>query len=80
MHATIIVRIDGAGASRALLEHFTGLNSRRRRVYYTVGWAMRSAVETVITQLSETTWSEAIDSGGEIQHGYQEAHAKVSFG
>jgi hypothetical protein len=43
----VLVRIDGAGASRALLEHFEGLNTRRRRVYYTVGWAMRAAEETV---------------------------------
>ncbi|MCD0443336.1 transposase [Glycomyces sp. A-F 0318] len=66
----ILVRIDGAGASRALLEHFTGLNRRRQRLYYTVGWAMRSAEETAIAQLPETAWVEAISSDGEVQHGY----------
>lgn len=66
----IIVRIDGAGASHALLEHFTALNSRWRRVYYTVGWAMRSAEEAAIGALPETAWSEAVGTDGSVQHGY----------
>jgi hypothetical protein len=66
----VLVRIDGAGASRALLEHFAGLNTRWRRAYYTVGWAMRSAEETAIASLPESAWTEAVRTDGDVQHGY----------
>lgn len=66
----VLVRLDGAGASRALLEHFEALNTRWRRVYYTVGWAMRPAEETAIGALPESAWTEAVRTDGEVQHGY----------
>lgn len=66
----IIVRIDGAGATHALLEHFTALNTRWRRVYYTVGWKMTGADEAAIGALPETAWTEAVTTTGEVQHGY----------
>jgi len=66
----VLVRIDGAGASRALLEHFPGLNTRWRRVYYTVGWTMRTAEEAAIACLPETAWCEAVRTDGTVQHGY----------
>ncbi len=66
----VLVRIDGAGASKALLDHFEALNTRWRRVYYTVGWSMRAAEEAAIGALPETAWTEAVTTGGEVQHGY----------
>lgn len=66
----IIVRIDGAGATHALLEHFTALNTRWRRVYYTVGWAIRAAEEAAIAALPEAAWTEAVRTDGDVQHGY----------
>jgi hypothetical protein len=69
----ILVRIDGAGASHALLEHFHSLCTARRQVYYTVGWKMTPADETAIASLPEAAWSEAARTDGEVQHGYQVA-------
>lgn len=73
MRRKIIVRIDGAGASHALLEHFHSLCTRWRRVYYTVGWKMTPADEAAIAGLPPTAWTEAVTCGGEVQHGYQVA-------
>ncbi|WP_460546003.1 transposase, partial [Glycomyces halotolerans] len=57
-------------ASHALLEHFSSLNTRWRRVYYTVGWAMRATEEAAIASLPETAWTEAVHTDGDLQHGY----------
>lgn len=69
----VLVRIDGAGASHALLEHFHSLCTTWRRVYYTVGWKMTSVDEAAIASLPEIAWTEAVTTGGEVQHGYQVA-------
>ena len=66
----VLVRIDGAGASHALLEHFHSLCTAWRRVFYTVGWKMTGADETAIAALPETAWTEAVTTAGEVQHGY----------
>jgi hypothetical protein len=69
----VLVRIDGAGASHALLEHFHSLCTTWRRVFYTVGWKMTPADEIAIGALPASAWSEAVTTGSEVQHGYQVA-------
>jgi hypothetical protein len=69
----VLVRIDGAGASHALLDHFQSLCTTRRQVAYTVGWKMTPADETAIGALPEAAWTEAVTTSGEVQHGYQVA-------
>jgi hypothetical protein len=66
----VIVRIDGAGASHALLEHFHSLCTAWRTVCYTVGWKMTPSDERAIAGLPEIAWTEAVTTGGEVQHGY----------
>lgn len=52
--AKLLIRIDGAGATHDLLTHLQELNTRRRTVYYTVGWAITDADETAIAALPRT--------------------------
>jgi hypothetical protein len=49
--AKLLIRIDGAGATHDPLRHLEGLNTTRRRVYYTVGWVITEADETAIAAL-----------------------------
>lgn len=74
----VIVRIDGAGATHPLLEHFTVLNTRWRQVYYTVGWKMTCADEDAIAALPLAAWSKAVTTAGDIQHGYWIAELTVT--
>ncbi len=69
----IMVRIDGAGATHALIEHLEALNTGVRRLVYTVGWAITSADEAAIGALSETVWSVAVATDGAATPGYEVA-------
>ncbi|WP_223830580.1 transposase [Nocardiopsis quinghaiensis] len=71
--AKVLVRIDGAGATHALLEHLQGLNTTRRTVRYTVGWAITSADEEAIAALPETIWHAAVHQDGTADSQYQVA-------
>ena len=66
----ILVRIDGAGATHALLDHLEALNTRVRRVVYTVGWKITAADEAAIAHLPEQAWTIAATQAGEAKPGY----------
>ena len=58
----LLVTTDGAGASRALIEHLTTLNTvvahrrRGRRVEYSIGWALDARTVAAIGELPEGNW------------------------
>ncbi|WP_223186811.1 transposase [Streptomyces sp. CBMA29] len=49
--ATILIRVDGAGAAHGLLEHLEALNTTRRTVRCTVGWRITEDDEKAIAKL-----------------------------
>lgn len=51
--AKILIRADGAGATRDLLTHLEGLNTTRRTVRFTVGWKITDADEAAIAKIPE---------------------------
>ena len=65
--AKLLVRIDGAGATHALLEYLQGLSTTRRTVRYTVGWTITDADEEAIAQLPERAWGQALDPDGTVR-------------
>jgi hypothetical protein len=65
--AKLLIRVDGAGASHALLERIEALNTTRRTVRYTVGWKITEADEAAIAALSESAWEAALDQDGAVQ-------------
>jgi hypothetical protein len=65
--AKLLIRIDGAGATHDLLRHLDGLNTARRTVYYTVGWAITEADETAIAALPAHAWCPGLHQDGELQ-------------
>ena len=64
--AKLLIRVDGAGATHDLLAHLDGLNTGRRRVYYTVGWAITEADEAAIAALPSGAWDPGLDQDGEV--------------
>lgn len=68
--AKILVRVDGAGATHDLLTHLEGLNTTRRTVRYTVGWAITEADEKALAKLPEHAWESSLKQNGEPQQGY----------
>jgi hypothetical protein len=69
--AKILVRLDGAGATHELLDHLEGLNTARRTVRYTVGWAITAADEKAIAALPEATWQAALNQDASVDEEYQ---------
>jgi len=63
--AKLLIRIDGAGATHDLLTHLQRLNTTRRTVYYTVGWAITDADETAIAALPEHAWDPGLNQDGQ---------------
>lgn len=49
--ATILVCIDGAGATHDLLEHLKALNTARRTVRYLVVWTITEVDKATIAEL-----------------------------
>ena len=68
----ILVTIDGAGASHAVIEHLTSLNTavthgrRGRRVEYSIGWPVDDRTQTGIDQLRESDWGVALTADGRV--------------
>lgn len=71
--AKILVRLDGAGATHELLTHLEELNTARRTVRYTVGWAITTADEQAIAALPEAAWQAALHQDGTADGAYQVA-------
>jgi hypothetical protein len=64
--AKLLIRIDGAGATHDLLTHLQALNTKRRSVYYTVGWSITDADETAIAALPAHAWDPGLHQDGEV--------------
>jgi hypothetical protein len=68
----LLVSIDGAGASHAVIDHLTSLNTalrhgrRGRRVEYTIGWPVDERTQTGIDQLREHDWTVALAADGKV--------------
>ena len=69
----LLIRVDGAGATRALLEHLHALNTTRRTVRYTVGWTITGADGAAIASLPEAAWETSLAQDGQVQEGYRVA-------
>nr|WP_274390232.1 IS1380 family transposase [Streptomyces adustus] len=62
--AKLLFRVDGAGATHDLHEHFEKLNTMRRRVRFTTGWTITEADEAAIAQLPEAAWETSLKQDG----------------
>ncbi len=66
----LLVTIDGAGASRAVIQHLHGLNTapvhgaRGRKVGYSIGFDLDERARAAITALPATAWEPALDPAG----------------
>ena len=65
----ILIRFDGAGASKALLAHLHGLRDEHVDAEFSVGWAVGGREHAAIAQLPETAWTPAIDGDGDPREG-----------
>ncbi len=73
----VLVTVDGAGASHALIEHLSALNTARRadgghdrrgrRLEYSVGWPIDARTSEAIDALGEGDWGEAVGADGSIE-------------
>ena len=62
----ILIRLDGAGASHALIEHLLSLSTARRKVAFTSGFTITVAEEAAIAELPEHAWTQAIEQDGSL--------------
>jgi hypothetical protein len=60
----LLIRIDGAAFSHALLEHLQTLSTSRRRVRWVTGWAINTVDEQAIALLPENVWTAALRQDG----------------
>jgi hypothetical protein len=56
-----------------VLDWLTGLNTSRRRVEYSLGWAIGEAERAAITTLPASAWTTAIDADSGVRDGAQVA-------
>jgi hypothetical protein len=65
----LLVRVDGAGASHALLDWFTAQDAKRGcSVEYSVGFAVTEHVRAAIAAIPKTgVWSPAVNADGEAR-------------
>jgi hypothetical protein len=69
-HGTpILVSADGAGATRAWLAHLRAQRQTGVDLEFSVGFTMTVTVQAAILALSQTAWTEAINSDGSPRHG-----------
>lgn len=69
----ILIRLDGAGARHALIEHLISLSTTRRTVYFTSGFTITTAEERAIALLPEDAWLPALEQDGRC-----DPHAEVA--
>ena len=70
----LLVTIDGAGSSHAVVEHLTKLNARPGwSVHYSVGFDLDERVRVAIGQLPASTWEPALDPHGKAREDAQVA-------
>ncbi|NKZ03838.1 IS1380 family transposase [Actinomadura latina] len=64
----LLVTIDGAGASHALIDHLHATGARPgRRLEYSAGWDLGEREKTAITQVPETAWQSVLDRHGDAR-------------
>lgn len=61
----VLVRADGAGATHGFLEYLHGLNTRRRKVEYSVGWAIDDTTEAAIAAVPADDWRASLLQDGD---------------
>lgn len=63
----MLIRLDGAGFSHALLEHIaTSGGKRGRRWEFSVGWACTDRELDAIDKIAKKAWTPGIDQDGDI--------------
>jgi Transposase DDE domain group 1 len=60
----LLITCDGAGASKDLLHHISGLNRPGRRVEYSVGFDLDARARAVIRRVPAAVWQAALDEHG----------------
>ncbi|MGX6511642.1 IS1380 family transposase [Rhodococcus sp. SJ-2] len=60
----VLVRIDGAGGTHALIEYLT-----KRRLSYSVGFSLTDAHAEAIDLVPEQAWTPAYDADGQVRDG-----------
>jgi hypothetical protein len=69
----ILVTIDGAGASHAVIEHLTSWDTARehgrrgRRVEYSIGWPVDQRTRAAVEQLPEAAWTGRLTADGRAE-------------
>ena len=61
----MLVRLDGAGASKALLAHIRSLHEHGVHAEFSIGWAVGEREHTAIATLPAKAWTPAIDIAGD---------------
>ena len=61
----ILVRADGAGASKAFLAHIRALRNSGVRSEFSIGWAVTDREHTAIAALPARAWTPAVDIDGD---------------
>jgi hypothetical protein len=69
----LLIRGDSAAATHAVLDWLTDQNSRRRRVEYSLGWAIGEPERAAITAVPDAVWSPALAADGGVRDGAQVA-------
>ena len=60
----VLVRTDGAGASHKFLEHL-----HRKRVQYSIGFALTPALAALVDDMPDQAWQSALTSDGDTREG-----------
>jgi Transposase DDE domain group 1 len=69
----VLVSIDGAGASHAVIDHLTSGNTHRahgrrgRRVEYSIGWPVDERTHTGLANLPEQAWTPGLRADGQSE-------------
>ena len=61
----LLITVDGAGATKALVDHITALNSRPgHRVQHYIGWDFAGRERTAVARVPTHSWGAVLDSDG----------------
>jgi hypothetical protein len=64
----VLITIDGAGASHALIDHLHAIDARPgQRLEYSAGWDLGEREKTAITVVPETAWQAVLDRDGDAR-------------
>lgn len=63
----VLVRVDGAGASHALVEHLLSLTTERKTLLFTCGWTTLPSDEEAIAALLEHAWGPGLRQDGSLE-------------